>query len=286
MAGTMQGKVWLFSFNEQRAEVLCAFSEEGVRGLHLDDDTAYATLTEGVKSWWRGSPFTSMGMLCFKSLDKKNPQNVKHVMQRGPHACVLFPALTLTVNAVTQEHQQRQFKLFDLGNAGDVAPCDFDGEQLLVTDRTDAFSPVFRVIQLEKDDQMELPSLPRVASVSCIKLWGDSYVAYGCGGNVLYVWDFRCCSMRHELKGHRAEIGAIDATNPYRLTSLSLDATVKVWNGRSGECTHTLFVPEASFFLGFPYSVSVVGRRALVSADDGVFLMEFDGDPPSTPLTL
>lgn len=280
MAGTMQGKVWMYSFDTKQVEPLCAYSDEGCRGVYLDEDSAYAVLNEGCRSWRRGKPFTSMGMLCFRSLDKKNTQSVKHVLQRGPWALVLFPISTTVINVTRQEHHHRAFKLFDCGNTGEVAPCDFDGESLILVDRTNPATPVFKLVQLERNEHVEVSSLPGVACVSLVKLWGPECLVYVAGGSTVFVYNYRKSELVRRLggrrSGHRAEIIAADASDPTRLATLSCDAVVKVWDGNTGECTQTLIVPEANFFLGFPYSVCLRGRQVLVSADEGVFLLEFD----------
>merc|ERR1719203_2595512 len=115
----------------------------------MDEDSTYATLSEGTRGWRRGKPHMQAGTVNFRSLDRKNTQSVKHVLQRGATACVLFPVSSTVVDVTgRQEHHQRQFKLYDLGIAAEVAPCDFDGESLVVADRTQAGSPpIFRLVQ-------------------------------------------------------------------------------------------------------------------------------------------
>ncbi|CAE8717943.1 unnamed protein product, partial [Polarella glacialis] len=100
--GTLLGKVHLYSFEERQAEILAAFSDEGVRGLYLDQENGYATLTDGCKGWRHASPHLQAGAVNFRSLDRKNTQSVKHVLQRGPWACVLFPISSTVVNVTRQ----------------------------------------------------------------------------------------------------------------------------------------------------------------------------------------
>lgn len=280
MGGTMLGKVWTFGFESKKVETLAAFSDEGVRGLYLDEDTSYLTLSDGCKGWRKSTPNVQSGSVCFRSLDRKNTQSVKHVLQRGPWACVLFPISSTVVNVTRQEHHHRAFKLFDFGSSTEVAPCDFDGETLAIVDRSRAGGgpPVFRLVQLERNDQTDIDDLPKASSLSLVKLWGSDCVVY-CVGAALHVYDYKKKQIRRTLAGHRAEIVAIDAHDPESIASLSSDAVVKLWSGETGECTATLFVPEACFFLGYPYCLSVHGRRVLVSADEGVFLLEMDADP-------
>lgn len=279
MAGTMLGKVWHFSFDSKQVELLTAYSDEGIRGLFMDEESAYAVLSEGCRGWRRAKPHAQAGAVCFRSLDKKNTQSVKHVLQRGPWACVLFPISSAVVNVPKQKHRHCQFKLFDFGSSTEVAPCDFDGENLAVVDRTHAGgSPIFRLVHLDRNEQTEIDCLPKASSASLVKLWGPECLAYVVG-NMLYLFDYQKKVMRHSFRGHRAEIVAVDAQDPDIIASLSTDAVVKLWNGATGECQQTIFVPEASFFLGYPYCLSVQNRRVLVSADEGVYLIELDGGP-------
>lgn len=274
MAGTMMGNVWLFSFESKQVEELTAFSDEGIRGLYMDQDSSYATLSEGCRSWRRTKPHMAAGTICFRSLDKKNTQNVKHVLQRGPWACVLFPISSTVVNVTRQEHHHRAFKFLDFGSSAEIAPCDFDGENLVVVDRTQP-EPIFRLVHLERNEQLEIDSLPKASSVTLVKLWGPDCLACVIGFT-LYLYDYRKKQNRHTLRGHRAEIVAVDAQDAKTIATLSCDAVVKLWSGLTGDCLQTLFVPEASFFLGYPYCLCLRGRRVLVSADEGAYLMELD----------
>jgi len=277
MAGTMHGKVWLFDFDTKQVEMCTAFSDEGIRGLYCDADVAIATLTEGCRGWKRPSPLTSMATTSFRSLDKRNTQSVKHVLQRGPWACVLFPISSTVVNVARQEHHHRAFQLFDFGSSAEVVPCDFDGESLVVVDRTQGGSrPVFRLIQLERNEQVGIEHLQHGSHVTLAKLWGSYCLAYVAGGSTVYLYDYQKKQLARKLVGHRAEVIAMDATDPVSIATLSTDGAVKLWTGATGECKATVYIPEASFFLGFPYFLSVQGPRVLISADEGVFLMEFD----------
>ncbi|CAE8635066.1 unnamed protein product [Polarella glacialis] len=242
--GTLLGKVHLYSFEERQAEILAAFSDEGVRGLYLDQENGYATLTDGCKGWRHASPHLQAGAVNFRSLDRKNTQSVKHVLQRGPWACVLFPISSTVVNVTRQEHHHRAFKLFDFGNSSEVAPCDFDGETLAIVDRSRAPGPpVFRLVQLERNELLEIDNLPNASRVSLIKLWGpDCLVAVT--GSTLLVYDYRQQQLRHTLR-LGAEIVAVDAQDSEIIGSLAKDASVKLWSGRSGDCLQTLQMPEA-----------------------------------------
>lgn len=276
MAGSTLGRVWLFSFESKQVEMLTAYSDEGIRGLYMDEESSYAILNDGWRGWRLQSPHAQVGQVCFRSLDRKNTQNVKHVLQRGPLACVLFPISSTVVNVTRQEHHHCGFKLFDFGSSTDVVPCDFDGEMLAVVDRSHVGSPpVYRLVQLARNDITEIDSLPQAGSATLVKLWGPDCFAYVLG-STLCVYDYRKKQVRHNLQGHRGEIVAVDAHDPEVLASLSNDAVVKLWSGTTGVCLHTLFVPEASFFLGYPYCLCVQGRRVLISADEGVFLLEVD----------
>jgi len=276
MAGTMLGRVWLFSFENKQVEMLSAFSDEGIRGLYMDEESSYAILNDGCRGWRLSKPHAQVGTVCFRSLDRKNTQNVKHVLQRGAQACVLFPISTTVVNVTRQEHHHCGFKLFDFGSSTEVVPCDFDGETLAVVDRTLAGgNPIFRLVQLARNDITEIDCLPKASSASLVKLWGPDCLAYVVG-TVLYLYDYSKKQVRHSLRGHRAEIVAVDARDAEILATLSNDAVVKLWSGTRGDCLQTLFVPEASFFLGYPYCLCVQGRRVLVSADQGVYLLEVD----------
>jgi len=57
---------------------------------------------------------------------------------------------------------------------------------------------------------------------------------------------------------------------------MSSDAQVFLWNGVTGKPVQTFHVPEASFFLGFPYCLAMHEQRLLISCDEGAILIEFD----------
>jgi WD40 repeat protein len=284
MAGTMLGKVWLFSFDSKQIEMLTAFSEEGIRGLFLDEESGLATISEGCRCWRRASPNMFTGNLNFRSLERRNTQNVKHVLQRGQLACILFPITSTVVDVVKQEHRQYPFRLFDFGSPQEVAPFDFDGESLIVVDRSRlARCPVYRIVQLESNEHVEVSSLPKGTSATQMKLWAKDFLVYVLGGSTLYVYDYKRTDLRFELRGHRAEITAIDAQDDVVIASLSLDAEVKLWNGHTGVCMRTVYVPEASFFMGFPYFLCVRDRSILISADEGVYLLELEAVEEAVP---
>eukprot|EP00403_Amphidinium_massartii_P017252 CAMPEP_0178420344 /NCGR_PEP_ID=MMETSP0689_2-20121128/26079_1 /TAXON_ID=160604 /ORGANISM="Amphidinium massartii, Strain CS-259" /LENGTH=300 /DNA_ID=CAMNT_0020041813 /DNA_START=44 /DNA_END=943 /DNA_ORIENTATION=+ len=274
MAGTMLGKVWLYNFNTKETDLLTAFSDEGIRGLYLDDELAHATICEGARSWQcSGLHMPGLG-LNFRTLDKKSTQSVKHVLQRGPWACVLFPITTTLVHLGRQEQRQAQFRLFDLGSPSEVVPCDFDGQRLCIVDRTlSSRLPVYHIIHLEQAEQLELKDLPGSSHATLMKLWGSKFVVYSCGGAVVHIYDYKAKKMERELSGHRAEVLAIDAQDEVTIATLSVDAEVRLWNGATGECTKILHVPEANFFMGFPYHIIAREKHVCVAADQGVYLL-------------
>lgn len=279
MAGSMLGKVLLYSFQEHQVEILSAFSDEGVRGLYLDQDVAFATLTDACKGWQRTPPHMHVSSLNFRSLDKKNTQSVRSVLQRGSSACVLFPISSTVVNIPKQEHHLRALKLFDFGSASEVAPCDWDGETLLIVDRSRVPGPpIFRLVQLERNEYMEVQNLPEANRVTLVKIWGHNCLACVVE-STLFIYDFKRQEIKVTMKGHSTEIVAVDAQDPEILATLAKDASVKLWNGRTGACLQTVKIPEASYFLGYPYHLSVCGHRVLASADEGVFLVELDQSP-------
>lgn len=277
LAGTMLGKVWMYSSDTRKVETLTEFSDEAVRGLYLDEDGGFATLGETCKGWRRTHPHVQTGTTNFRSLDKKNTQSVRHVLQRGSWACVLFPISTTVVNVTRQEYHHRHFKLFDYGGAGsasDIAPCDFDGESLVVVDRTTTGAgSVFRVVHLERNECAEVDDLPRGNSVSLVNLWGPSSIICVAGSS-LYIYDYAKRQVVRWLTGHRAEVVACDAQDPELIVTMSADATVKLWVGATGVCRHTFHIPEASYFLGYPYCLAMHDKKILASADEGVFLIE------------
>jgi len=290
MAGSMKGKVWIYSFDTKQTTTLADFNEDGaIRASYLDAEDCWATVEEGCRGWKRSAPNNPLSRAVnFRTLDKdkdRQTQNgaplqgaVKHVLQRGPWACVLFTAASAIVN-VTKEKDYRhcEFKLFEMGSSQEVAPCDFDGESIVVIDRQlSATNPIFRFIELDAKKQIEVDSMPRAGSVTLAKLWGQDHVAYVCGGSAVYFYDYRRKQTTQTLNGHRAEIIAMDASDAERLVTLSSDAQLVLWQISSGQILQSLHVPEASFFMGFPYCLSLRGSRILISCDEGVILIEFD----------
>mmetsp|Transcript_81084 Transcript_81084/g.235199 ORF Transcript_81084/g.235199 Transcript_81084/m.235199 type:complete len:379 (-) Transcript_81084:224-1360(-) len=287
MAGSVQGRVWLVGGSRSssrgaswdgaappRAELLAGFSDEGVRGLFVDEDAVHATFAENCKVWTRSKPHIQQTGICFRSLDRKNTQSVKHVLQRGAWACVIFPLSTTLVNVARREHHHRPFKLFDYGSSADVAPCDFDGEQLVLINRTRSdLGPSFHLVHLERNEQKDLMDVPDAMYVSLVKLWGPDCIACVVG-KTLQLYDHRKDELRFMLCGHAAEIIAVDARSEDCIATLSADAIVKLWCGRTGACLRTLHVPGANFFLAYPYCLCMQDQRVLVSSDEGVWLLE------------
>merc|ERR1712146_51851 len=115
---------------------------------------------------------------------------------------------------------------------------------------------------------IDIDDLPHGSSVTIAKLWGNDHLAYVAGGSSVYLYDYRKKRpVEHRLAGHRAEILAMDASED-RLGTLSGDRQVFLWNPRTGDALQSFHVPEASYFLGFPYFISLHGQRILVSADE------------------
>lgn len=283
MAGTMLGRVWFLGFDRQpegtlnrlQATTLAYFSDDGIRGLFLAEEGGFVTFRDGSRGWRVGKPHSQFGNVCFRSLESKNTQTVKHVLQRGPWVCVLFPISSIVVNVTNEEYHHRAFKLFDYGSSSDVSPCDFDGENLVVVDRTnEACLPIYRVIHLESNEQVEVDSVPKADILSLVKLWGSDCLACVLGRRV-FLYDFKKRQVLFTFAEHRAEVVAMDASCQDRICTLSADAVVKVWSGTNGQCQHSFFIPEASYFLGYPYSVVLHDDKVLATADEGVFLVEF-----------
>merc|ERR1712151_970100 len=95
-------------------------------------------------------------------------------------------------------------------------------------------------------------------------------------GSSLYIFDCTTGAVRCCLTGHAAEILAVDAQDVDIIATLSSDAVLKLWSGMTGKCVQTFQVPEASFFLGYACSICMCDNRIVVSADQGVYLVEFD----------
>lgn len=282
MAGTLLGQVLLRRFTAgSKVEQLAAYAEEGIRGLFLTEALCYATTLEGSMAWQSRAPYavSATAQLLFRNLDRKLTQNVKFMMQRGPIVCALFPTSSLCVDVVKQTvTSTSQFKLFDVGSLTEVAVCDFDGQRLMLIDRSNAPEPaMLRLINLEMSEQLEFSSLPSFSRMSLLRLWGSDRIVYVVGTQ-LFVYDILLHHLRYVLKGHRAEIVAVDSHDPGLVVTLSSDATLKFWTGKDGECIKTLRIREATYFQGFPYHVQVHGSRCLASADQGVFLVELESD--------
>jgi WD40 repeat protein len=288
----MKGKVWVYNFDSKQTTTLAEFNEDGaIRAGYLDEEDCWATVDEGCRGWKRSAPNQPLTRAVnFRTLDKDKDkdrksqngnlsQTVKHVLQRGPWACVLFTATSAIVNVTKEkEYHHCEFKLYEMGSSQEVAPCDFDGENIVVIDRQlSATSPVFRFIRLESKDQVEISELPYASRVTLAKLWGPDCLAYVCGGSTVYFYDYRRRELKQHLNGHSAEIVAMDASDSERIATLSCDAQVVLWHAPSGQLIQSFHVPEATFFLGFPYFLSLLQARILLSADQGAILLEFDG---------
>ena len=282
MAGSMLVKVMYYSFKDGEAETLAAFSDEGVRGLYLDSEMSYATLMDLCKGWQSEAPYQPALSVNFRHWDRKNAQNVKHILQRGPWVLVLFPMSTTVMHVGHQEHHHRSFKLFDYGTSAEVAPCDFDGEKLVLVDRSRGLGPpLFRIVHLERNQHTEVDNLPSADSMTLLKLWGASYLVCAQHRN-LVVYDYEDQAVKLTINSNGSEIMAVDSQDPEILATLDRDATAKLWNGRTGECMAKVHIPDAHYHMGYPYCLCVSGHRIVLSADEGVFLAELD-DVPGVP---
>lgn len=297
MAGSVQGRIWILSASDgeggavgstipplgsktapppPRAELLAGWSDEGVRGLYIDEEHGYATFMESCRGWKRTRPHAQTGNVRFRDLERKNTQVVKHVLQRGAWVCVLFPLLTSLVHVVKRDLIQRQFKLFDFGSSTDAAPCDFDGETLLIVDKAHArvgTKPVFHLVHLETNVHTELDDIPDANWISVVKLWGPDCVA-AAFGSCLHIYDAKQKRLRHTLRGHNAEILAVDSSDGDIIATLASDGVVKLWSGSTGTCSRTLCVPGAKFFLAYPYCVCMQDNKVAFSCDEGVYMIE------------
>lgn len=288
MAGSCFGKVWLYNFEERSQETLAEFSEDGVRGLFLDGESAYATIGEptvGTRVWRRD---LRMGisqerrepqaeLINLRTIDKRVSSGPRRVLQRGDRVCLLWPTMTSVVNVSTRFHHTCDFKLIEHGSIAEVAPCDFDGDRLLLLDRSHGSSSVaLRVVFLEKNELTQIADLPQAHRVTLARLWQEDHFVYVVGGRDLYIYNHVSKAVGRKCIGHRAEVVALDTEHPDVIAALSTDAVVKLWNGKTGACVRTLRMPEAQFSLGFPYWLCVHGKRVLVAADEGAYLTEFE----------
>merc|ERR1712032_1736084 len=140
----------------------------------------------------------------------------------------------------------------------------------------DTSYPQFRVIHLESNEHVVVTNLPKAREMTHARLWGSDHLVCVVGSS-LQVYDYRERKRKHVLRGHRGEIVALDAQDDQTITSLGSDGVVKMWEGRTGVCLHSFCVPQATFFFGYPYCVCVREWRIVISADQGVFLLELDG---------
>lgn len=275
MAGTLLGRVWFTGQEtEWQAEQLAGYYDEGVRGAFLSEEIAYAACAESCRGWSRMAGHPQAGSMSFRGADNKAVQSVRQVLLREHLACVLFPMSTLVVNLLKREHQPRSFKLLDLGSSTEVIPCDFDGQNLLLIDRSrPSGEPVLRVVQLEQAKHSQVDKLDEGSLLSLAKLWRADCLVY-VKGNRLHMYNHLMQKELRQLRGHSAEIIAVDSQDPQTIVTLAANGTVKLWDGDTGRCLLTVDVPEASFFLGFPYHICRRGHFILLSADQGVFLVE------------
>jgi len=242
--------------------------------LYLDEECGYATFVDTCRAWRRSRPHAPAGSMCLRSLDKKSGGSVKCVLQRGPLACVLFPLSTSIVNVIEREHHHRPFKLFDYGSPSDMAPVDFDGQHLLVIDRSQSGTgPTVHLVHLDRGSQTHLDDLPQAQFLTALRLWGPDCVACVAGREV-HIYDHGRRMLRRSLIGHGAEIVAVDARNAETIATLGADGVIKLWRGSTGECTRTLRVPGANFFLAYPYCLCLQDQRIAMSSDEGVWMLD------------
>ncbi|CAK0909484.1 unnamed protein product, partial [Prorocentrum cordatum] len=99
-------------------------------------------------------------------------------------ACCLFAQNSAVVHVGRREHHHRAFRLLDHGQWEEVAPCDFDGEQVALLDRSNAIqqggnSTVrIRVMHLETNQLTEVDKLHGASQMSILKLWNSNCIAY------------------------------------------------------------------------------------------------------------
>merc|ERR1740123_2863260 len=108
----------------------------------------------------------------------------------------------------------------EFGTAGEVAPFDFDGETLALIDRSKlGAAPIIRLVKLESNQRTEVTDMPGISNVSVIGLWGHDSLAYAVG-NQLRLYNYRKQESRPTLKGHWAEIVALDTQELSTLASV------------------------------------------------------------------
>ncbi|CAK9077189.1 unnamed protein product [Durusdinium trenchii] len=179
--------------------------------------------------------------------------------------CLIALAAELLVTAVPEKKQS-----------------DFDGEKLVLVDRSRGTGPpLFRIVQLERNEHTEVDNISSASSVTLLKLWGTSYLVCAVNRNLL-IYDYQEQVTKFTIWGGGSEIMAIDAQDLEILGTLDREAVAKLWNGRTGECIASVQVPDAHYHMGYPYCLCVSGHRLILSADEGVFLAELD-DAPDVP---
>eukprot|EP00434_Breviolum_minutum_P013115 symbB.v1.2.011559.t1/scaffold715.1/size233058/5 len=155
---------------------------------------------------------------------------------------------------------------------------DFDGEKLVLVDRSRGLGPpLFRIVHLERNQHTEVDNLPSADSMTLLKLWGASYLVCAQHRN-LVVYDYEDQAVKLTINSNGSEIMAVDSQDPEILATLDRDATAKLWNGRTGECMAKVHIPDAHYHMGYPYCLCVSGHRIVLSADEGVFLAELDDE--------
>eukprot|EP00916_Digyalum_oweni_P001972 GHVL01003748.1.p1 GENE.GHVL01003748.1~~GHVL01003748.1.p1 ORF type:complete len:313 (+),score=45.72 GHVL01003748.1:47-985(+) len=271
IAGTILGRVFLHIFEKKRSLCLAAWTDDAVRGVYMDSSTAWATVGESHASSWSLSNPKAYRQVRF---EKPLTDSTKFVLQDGPLVVIVCKNVLWKVDVVTEVTECFQFQPLEDGTV--TAPTDFNGTHIAIAEwpksrarrvhvhATTTQCPVESVINLPKSSP----------SVTQIKLWPPGRLVTVFKQRCLHVWNLQDCSRIHEWSHHTDDIIAIDGSK-MRLVSLAKDGIICIWDTVGG-CIASLYVPGATFSLGFPYYImsNSNGSKIIFSSDEGVLLVE------------
>ena len=280
VVGTLLGKVQVYDINRNSRKVVAGFSDEGVRGIYLQDGTIYATVGDlHCRQIRIMDPYDQLET---KFNRRSTSSGFKYVIQKFNQVTIFYPGMTIFIDVCTNVQSMCPFKL-QHPMALNVCPIDCYHYQVIlsefpVSDLSPPPPRKFKVMDVSTGDlKCELFD-PRISQVRFIN---EHLLVLFAANKWFIIYDIL---LKKEISKysnfHKSDVVAIDcslcigdAGRPW-ISSVGSNGSVVVWNYETGKVEgESGQLRSPCFSLGFPYCI-----QAYYSSEKNIFQIALSDD--------
>ncbi len=296
VAGTSFGKIWMYDIKENVTKLVAGFSDDGIRGIYIQDSTLYAVVGDTYCRHIRVGDLHDQIEVRFDR--RSSSSGYRYVFQKFSQLTIVYPGMTTFIDVVSNDQSMCPYRLQGTPPSLNVLPLDAYHFHLLVSEFTETGRKL-RVVNVT-NGQTVCDLDPKMARF--VKLIDKKLLVYCDKRRDIVVYQY---TKREEvLRKHfsNSEVLAMDSVFHLRLgdqyppdeenqvnTSSSIcpsgslmtvvyrNGEVVCFNFLTGEIHSSGRLAKFCFSLGFPYLVSSNWRagqvEVVVSSDYGAHFL-------------